>query len=112
MQTEAGKIQGNMFTWTVQKDHKVVWANYDVDDPDGLEPRVGTDAYKAFMSQMTREHPDQLPSSLEQLPNPSLEDVLDNPFVAGFTYQRQQCQRSGCGGHQDRGEPFRGPAKH
>jgi hypothetical protein len=109
MQTEAGKIQGNMFTWTVQKDHKVVWANYDVDDPDGAEPRVGTDAYKAYMTEMIRANPDQFPSSLEQLPNPSAEDIIASPFEAGFTYQRQQCQRCHVGirGRQERGD-YRG----
>lgn len=93
MNTEAGKIQGNMFTWTIQKDQTVVWGNYDVDDPDGFEPIFGTDAYKAYMLDMTAEHPAQYPESLEQLPNPTLEEVRENPFLAGFTYQRQQCQR-------------------
>lgn len=109
MQTEAGKIQGNMFTWTVQKDRNVVWGNYDVDDPDGPEPRVGTDTYKAQMGDMLREHPDQFPTSLEQLPNPSTSDIIENPFNAGYTYQRQQCQRCHVGirGRQKRGD-YRG----
>ncbi len=93
MQSEAGKIQGNMFTWTVQKDQKVVWGNYDIDDPDGTTPRVGTDRYKAYMTDLIDRFPDQFPSSLEQLPNPTLEEILDDPFLSGFTYQRQQCQR-------------------
>jgi hypothetical protein len=109
MQTEAGKIQGNMFTWTVQEDHKVVWGNYDLDDPDGIEPLVGTDAYMAYIMAMASEHSDQFPTRLVQLPNPSLEDVLDNPYMAGFTYQRQQCQRCHVGirGRQKRGD-YRG----
>jgi hypothetical protein len=109
MQTEAGKIQGNMFTWTVQRDYDVVWGNYDVDDTDGQEPRVGTEAYKSYMVQMVSQHPGQFPSNLEQLPNPSVEEVLDNPFLAGFTYQRQQCQRCHVGirGRQKRGD-YRG----
>ena len=49
MNTEAGKIQGNMYTWTVQKDHKVVWSNYDVEDPNGPEPQFGSEAYKNYM---------------------------------------------------------------
>ncbi len=109
MQTEAGKIQGNMYTWTVQRDREVIWGNYDIDDPDGTEPREGTDEYKAYMVDMINAHPDQYPSSLEQLPNPSLEDILENPFNAGFTYQRQQCQRCHVGirGRQKRGD-YRG----
>ena len=109
MQTEAGKIQGNMFTWTVQEDHKVIWGNYDIDDPDGFVPTVGTDAYKAYIAQMIGAHPDQYPDSLVQLPNPSIEDILEDPFLAGFTYQRQQCQRCHVGikGRQKRGD-YRG----
>ncbi|MFC1995972.1 cytochrome C, partial [Chloroflexota bacterium] len=109
MNTEAGKIQGNMYTWTVQKDNKVVWGNYDVDDPDGLTPIFGSEAYKAYIVAMANENTDQFPTELEQLPNPSLEDVLEDPFMAGFTYQRQQCQRCHVGirGRQKRGD-YRG----
>jgi hypothetical protein len=42
MQTEAGKIQGNVFTWTVQEDQRGVRGNYDVNDPDGPVPVIGT----------------------------------------------------------------------
>jgi hypothetical protein len=109
MNTEAGKIQGNMFTWTIQEDHKVVWGNYDIDDPDGLQPLFGTDVYKSYIMGMAEEHTDQFPNELTQLPNPSLEDVLNNPYMAGFTYQRQQCQRCHVGirGRQKRGD-YRG----
>jgi len=109
MNTEAGKIQGNMFTWTVQKDHKVVWGNYDVEDTDGQTPMVGTEAYKAYMAAMIAEHPDQFPTSLQQLPNPTVEEIKENPFLAGFTYLRQQCQRCHVGikGRLKRGD-YRG----
>jgi hypothetical protein len=109
MQSEAGKIQGNMFTWTVQEDYKVIWGNYDVEDTDGPVPTVGSELYKAYMTEMAQAHPDQLPTSLEQLPNPSIEEILENPYMAGFTYQRQQCQRChvGINGRQKRGD-YRG----
>lgn len=109
MQTEAGKIQGNMYTWTIQQDLKVIWGNYDLDDPDGSQPLVGSEAYKAYLSAMVEEHPDQFPTSLEQLPNPSVEEIVENPYLAGFTYQRQQCQRCHVGiqGRQKRGD-YRG----
>ena len=109
MQTEAGKIQGNMFTYTVQEDYKVIWGNYDLDDPDGSVPIYGSEEYLAYMEAMSAAHPDQYPSSLGQLPNPSVEDVVENPFLAGFTYQRQQCQRCHVGirGRQKRGD-YRG----
>ena len=37
MNTEAGKIQGNLHTWGIAEvqDHKVPWGNYDVKDTDG-----------------------------------------------------------------------------
>ncbi len=58
---------------------------------------------------MVAAHPDQFPSSLTQLPNPTIEEVKDNPFLAGFTYQRQQCQRCHVGikGRLKRGD-YRG----
>ena len=61
------------------------------------------------MTAMIAAYPGQYPASLEQLPNPSPEDVLDDPFQAGFTYQRQQCQRCQVGiqGRQRRGH-YRG----
>jgi hypothetical protein len=48
MNTEAGKIQGNLHTWGIPEvmNHKVPWGNYDVKDGDGPVPSVGTDAYK------------------------------------------------------------------
>jgi hypothetical protein len=109
MNTEAGKIQGNMFTWTVLTDNNVIWGNYDVADPDGTDPHFGTESYQSYMAAMITKFPGQYPASLEQLPNPSLEDVLDDPFQAGFTYQRQQCQRCHVGiqGRQKRGD-YRG----
>lgn len=46
MNTEAGKLQGNLWAWGVQEDQKVVWGNYNLKDEDGPVPMVGTDAYK------------------------------------------------------------------
>ena len=46
MNTEAGKLQGNLWSWGVQEDRKAVWSNYSLKDSDGPEPAVGTDAYK------------------------------------------------------------------
>ena len=41
MNTEAGKLQGNLWSWGVQQDHKVVWGNYSLTDDDGPTPSVG-----------------------------------------------------------------------
>ncbi len=95
MNTEAGKIQGNLHTWGVAEvqNHKVPWGNYAVDDTDGIVPSIGTDAYKDYMAALIADHPDQIPTSLEQIPQPSVDEIEADPKLAGFTYQRQQCQR-------------------
>ena len=95
MNTEAGKIQGNLHTWGIPEVqyYKVPWGNYDVKDGDGRVPSVGTDAYKAYMKDMMEAHQDQFPEALKQIPNPSVDEIEKDPKLAGFTYQRQQCQR-------------------
>ena len=95
MNTEAGKIQGNLHTWGIEEvqNYKVPWGNYDVKDGDGPVPAVGTDSYKAYMKDMMAAHKEQFPTELTQIPNPTVEEIEKNPKLAGFTYQRQQCQR-------------------
>ena len=111
MNTEAGKIQGNLHTWGIPEvqNYKVPWGNYAVEDTDGTEPQVGSDEYKEYMKAMIAAHPDQLPTKLEQVPQPSVEEIEKDPKLAGFTYQRQQCQRCHVGvkGREKRGD-YRG----
>ncbi len=111
MNTEAGKIQGNLHTWGIEEvqNHKVPWGNYDIEDKDGLNPMIGTEAYKEYMLAMTKLHPDQFPTKLSQIPLPTTEEIEANPKLAGFTYQRQQCQRCHVGvkGREKRGD-YRG----
>ncbi|MES9937222.1 MAG: multiheme c-type cytochrome, partial [Sedimenticola sp.] len=109
MNTEAGKLQGNMWSWGVQKDMKVVWGNYDVIDEDGPVPLVGTKAYKKYMKDFVKKHPDQMPKRLKQLPQVNLDTLTDNPNHAGYTYSRHDCQRChvGVNGRDKRGD-YRG----
>ena len=111
MNTEAGKIQGNLHTWGIEEvqDYHVPWGNYDIDDPDGQVPSAGTQEYKDYMAAMIAAHPKQFPTSLEQVPLPSVEEIEKDPKLAGFTYQRQQCQRCHVGvrGREKRGD-YRG----
>ncbi len=95
MNTEAGKIQGNLHTWGIPEvqNYKVPWGNYDVADTDGTTPVIGTDDYKKYMEAMISAHPDQYPTELTQVPQPTVEEIEADPKLAGFTYQRQQCQR-------------------
>ncbi len=95
MNTEAGKIQGNLHTWGIKEvqNHKVPWGNYAVKDGDGPVPDVGTDEYKAYMKDMMAAHKEQFPTELKQIPQPTVAEIEKDPKLAGFTYQRQQCQR-------------------
>ena len=106
MNTEAGKIQGNMWAWGLQSDHLVRYANYTLDDTDGVAPRMGSEAYVEYMTSMIEEFPDQFPSHVDELPNPTVEEVIANPALAAFTYQRQECQRCHVGnkGRSKRGD--------
>ena len=109
MNTEAGKLQGNFWSWGLQEDYKVVWGNYDQKDEDGPTPAVGTDAYKAYMTAMVGAHPDQFPSEMKQPPVVDVNAIPDHPNLAGITYSRQQCQRChvGVSGREKRGD-YRG----
>ena len=69
------------------------WGNYDVVDEDGQVPSVGTDEYKEYMKAMIAAHKEQFPTELKQVPQPTVEEIEADPKLAGFTYQRQQCQR-------------------
>ncbi|MCG8423768.1 MAG: cytochrome C [Proteobacteria bacterium] len=111
MNTEAGKIQGNLHTWGIAqvRDHKVPWGNYDISDTDGQTPMAGTEAYKEYMKELISRYPDQFPVELSQIPQPTVEEIENDPMLAGFTYQRQQCQRCHVGvrGREKRGD-YRG----
>jgi len=109
MNTEAGKIQGNLWAWGLQGDHKVRYGNYDLEDTDGQEPIFGTKAYKAYMKELIQMFPDQFPTKLEKLPQPTPEEVKENPALAAFTYLRHDCQRCHVGvpGRMKRGD-YRG----
>ena len=111
MNTEAGKIQGNLHTWGLPEvmDYNVPWGNYDVVDSDGKKPSIGTQEYQTYMEAMIKEHVKQFPESLQQLPLPTVKEIENDPKLAGITYQRQQCQRCHVGvkGREKRGD-YRG----
>ena len=111
MNTEAGKIQGNLVTWGFEEvqDYNVPWGNYDAEDIDGLEPLSGTPAYKEYMAQQIAMYPKQYPESLKMIPQVTVDEVTADPKKAGITYQRHDCQRCHIGvrGRERRGD-FRG----
>jgi hypothetical protein len=109
MNTEAGKLQGNFWSWGLQKSMKTVWGNYAIKDEDGATPAIGTDAYKVYMKKMLRAHPDQFPTELKPLPEVNVKAISKQPNLAGITYSRQECQRCHVGstGRKRRGD-YRG----
>jgi hypothetical protein len=111
MNTEAGKIQGNLTTWGFEEtnDYRVPWGNYDVEDLDTLRPLSGTPAYKEYMQNQIAMYPKQYPEKLAMLPSVTMEEINADPKKAGITYQRQECQRCHIGvrGRERRGD-FRG----
>ena len=102
MNTEAGKIQGNLWAWGVKgkygEGRQTKFANYTLDDTDGLTPYFGTDTYKKYMETLIKAYPDQFPTHVEAMPLPTVEEIVKDPSLAAFTYQRNQCQRCHVGG--------------
>ncbi|MCV6596055.1 MAG: hypothetical protein OIF40_03075 [Mangrovicoccus sp.] len=109
MNTEAGKLQGNLWSWGVLDTHRSVYGNYALVDEDGFVPSVGTEAYQDYMVAFAEAHPDQMPASMEQVPEVDVDQISEHPNLAGITYSRQQCQRCHVGvtGREKRGD-FRG----
>ncbi len=109
MNTEAGKLQGNFWSWGLQSDRKTHWGNYNMTDDDGPEPSIGTVAYKQYMLDFIKAHPDQMPTRLTPPPEVDLLKIPHEPNLAGITYSRQQCQRCHVGvtGREKRGD-YRG----
>ena len=111
MNTEAGKIQGNLVTWGFEEvqDYKVPWGNYDAQDIDSSVPLSGTPVYKEYMVNQIALYPKQYPESLKVLPQVSLDEINADPKRAGLTYQRHECQRCHIGvrGREKRGD-YRG----
>lgn len=109
METEAGKIQGGMWGWGATNGYKALYGNYNIDDPDGPEPRWGTSAYKQYMNKLTEEFPNIYVTSLQELPEADIDSIGQHPEQAIFTYLRGDCQRCHVGvqGKQRRGD-YRG----
>ena len=89
MNTDAGKMKA--ITWsfgiaTENKNH--IYGDHDIDDPDGREPRFGSDTYKAYMREMAASFPEQYPTELKKIPEVSLEQINSMPEQAAFTYLR------------------------
>ena len=111
MNTEAGKISGNLHTWGFEEvaNFKNPYGNYDLEDLDGQEPIFGSEIYKEYMQQQIALYPDQYPTGLKKLPSATMDEINADPKKAALTYQRQDCQRCHIGvrGREKRGD-YRG----
>ena len=109
MNTDAGKMKA--ITWafgldTDTKDH--IYADHATSDPDGREPRFGSEQYKTYMREMAARFPGQYPESLKQIPQTAHDRLKSLPEEAAFNYLRNcnACHLASKG-MQDRGH-FRG----
>ncbi len=110
MQTEAGKIQGALWGWGgALEGINAIYGNYNIDDPDGKTPRIGSERYKEYMHNLAKEYPNNFPDSLIQLPEANVDSIKEHPEQAVLTYLRTECLRCHVGvrGKQRRGD-FRG----
>lgn len=109
MNTDAGKMKTITWSFGIGTESKAhIYGDHDMDDPDGMEPRFGTETYKAYMKEMAAAFPGQYPKELKQIPLPSLDKLNSLPEQAAFTYLRNcnACHLSNKG-MQDRGH-YRG----
>ena len=110
MMTEAGKIQGALWSFGGKNGYKHDVGNFKTKNPEDPHKRLGTDKYKAYMSKLALMEPQAFPSEMKELPAaPTAEEVEKDPSLAVYTYLRQECLRchTGSKGRQKRGD-FRG----
>lgn len=109
MNSEAGKIKVITYGWGVDNNtFKVKYADANMKDEDGYEPIYGTKEYKAYMQELVRQHLDQFPQALKEIPKTDVKNIGKDPKTAVYNYMRNcnACHTSGKG-KQLRGH-FRG----
>ncbi|MCP4601952.1 MAG: cytochrome C [Proteobacteria bacterium] len=111
MMTEAGKLQGMAWAFGSQTGYEHVWANYDAENPQKPEERIGTDAYRTYMAELRQKEPNVFPDKHTKAPEAptDLNELEKHPEKAALTYARVECQRCHLGvkGRQKRGD-YRG----
>ena len=95
MMTEAGKIQGTVWTFGSLTGYQHKWGNYDVENPKDRSSRLGTDAYRSYMERLKALEPQVFVDKHERLPDAptDLSALVEHPELAAFTYLRNQCLR-------------------
>lgn len=89
MNTDAGKMKAITWSFGIDTENKNhIYGDHNIDDPDGGEPRFGSEAYKSYMKEMATSFPGQYPKELKQIPEVSLEQISAMSEQAAFTYLR------------------------
>ncbi|MRI83433.1 MAG: cytochrome C [Nitratiruptor sp.] len=92
MNTEAGKIQGTLWSFGALEGMEHKYANYTLSNR--LHQRLGTTTYQRYMADRAKANPNVYVSKMEELPPaPSAQEVVQNPELAAYTYLRQECLR-------------------
>jgi len=68
MMSEAGKIQGTTWSFGSLEGYDHRWANYDFKPSNDPHDRLGTDAYRAYMTVKKEAHPNVFVDTQETLP--------------------------------------------
>jgi hypothetical protein len=99
MMSEAGKIQGALWSFGGKNGYNHDVGNYATHNPKELHERLGTQIYSQYMERLSTKEPQAFASELKELPPaPSAEEVQKDPSLAVYTYLRQECLRCHTGG--------------
>ncbi len=95
MMTEAGKIQGVMWSFGSMTGYQHRYGNYALKNPADPGDRLGTDAYRTYMKHLTALEPQVFVPGHTALPAAptDLKELVKEPKLASFTYLRNQCLR-------------------
>ncbi len=110
MMTEAGKIQGVVWSTGGATGYEHKWGNYNVRNLPA-DKQLGSETYKRYRDWLAALEPQVFPQEMSELP-PAPEDLAvlsEHPEQVAFTYLRTECQRCHLAvrGRQTRGD-YRG----
>lgn len=94
MMSEAGKIQGTLWSFGIQNGNNHDISTYATQNPQDLHERLGTKKYQEYMQKLSGLEPQAFPPNMKELPHaPTAEEVTKDPSLAVYTYVRQECLR-------------------
>lgn len=110
MMSEAGKIQGALWSFGAKNGYNHDIGNYPTQNPQDPHARLGSEKYKTYMNRLSLMEPQAFPKEMKELPDaPTAQEVEADPSLAVYTYLRQECLRchTGSKGKEQRGD-YRG----